>query len=419
MDEGTRKMIIQNANIQFASAHDLKKEFKQKETLLTQRPDNQDGSQGERVTLQSNEVNISRREQSLSLSQLQNQQARNERAGNTSDNESQSDDNESSLPAGLVERARALTERLQELAEESGGQSFVDFLKVPEDAEDEFSGLDAQTYQLKSIVESFTGKEIKLSHISEDDGTSSTRAGSGNPAASSDQQASIQQNTPTVTASLIYQYQESYLEEETSLFQASGSVTLNTGESLDVDLSQFSQRSFYLENSLELKVGEVELTDPLVVNLQGPLSLTENKHNFDLDNDGEAESINFAAGNSGFLALDRNQNGTIDDGSELFGALTGNGFLELSELDEDGNGFVDSGDGVFTDLLFYQKDLEGNDKTQKISDLGIGALYLGHQATPFQVKDANNELQAEVRSSGIFINENGSTGSLQQIDLVV
>lgn len=412
-------MIIQNANIQFASAHELKKEFQQKETLLTQRPNNEDGSQGDRVTLQSNEINVARREQSLTLSQFENQRASNERTTNTPDNDGQSPNNDDAvLPAGLVERARALTERLQELSEESGGQSFVDFLKIPEDSEDEFSGLDAQTYQLKSIVESFTGREIKLSQISEDDVADS--ANSNTPNSLSQQANALQQEQPpTVTASLIYQYQESYLEEEISLFNATGSVTLETGENLDVDFSQFSQRSFYLENSLELKVGEVELTDPLVVNLQGPLSLTENKHNFDLDNDGEVESINFASGNSGFLALDRNQNGTIDDGSELFGALTGNGFLEMSELDEDGNGFIDSGDSVFTDLLFYQKDREGNDKTQKISDLGIGALYLGHQATPFQVKDNNNELQAEVRSSGIFINENSSTGSLQQIDLVV
>lgn len=48
-------------------------------------------------------------------------------------------------------------------------------------------------------------------------------------------------------------------------------------------------------------------------------------------------------------------NGKIDDGSELFGARTGNGFNELAKYDSDNNHFIDAGDPVFSNLAFYQK----------------------------------------------------------------
>ncbi len=38
-------------------------------------------------------------------------------------------------------------------------------------------------------------------------------------------------------------------------------------------------------------------------------------------------NIAFATGNSGFLAFDKNADGMINDGSELFGPESGNGFL--------------------------------------------------------------------------------------------
>lgn len=403
-------MIIQNANIQFAHGHHLKEEYKQRESLLTQRPDNEDGSTGERATLESREIEVSREALSLGVSRF------------ASERNPEEDLDAEDIPdrATLSERGRALAERLQELSEDIGNTGFTDFLQETDRLDDEISGLDAKTYQLKSIVESFTGREIKLSAIRDDADTSDSSASSSSVAQSGSNLNQEPEAPPTVTASLIYQYQESYLEEESSLFSASGSITLESGDTIDVDFSQFSQRSFYLENSVELKVGEVELTDPLVVNLQGAgLSLSDQKYQFDLDNDGELENISFADNNSGFLALDRDQNGKIDDGSELFGALTGNGFLELAEFDEDGNGFIDSGDGVFSQLQFYQKDAQGQDSLQSISGLGIGALYLGSQDSPFQVKDADNLTQAVVRSSGIYVNKNGSTGSLQQIDLAV
>jgi hypothetical protein len=50
---------------------------------------------------------------------------------------------------------------------------------------------------------------------------------------------------------------------------------------------------------------------------------------------------------------------------------------------------------------------------------GVGAIYLGHVATPFDLKDDNNQLLGQVRSSGLYLDEEGKTGTVQQVDLVI
>jgi hypothetical protein len=54
-----------------------------------------------------------------------------------------------------------------------------------------------------------------------------------------------------------------------------------------------------------------------------------------------------------------------------------------------------------------------------LKDKGVGALYLGSAETPFSLKDDDNRLRGEVRASGIYLREDGSTGALQQVDLAV
>ncbi|MEW8017103.1 MAG: hypothetical protein AB2765_16685 [Candidatus Thiodiazotropha endolucinida] len=59
------------------------------------------------------------------------------------------------------------------------------------------------------------------------------------------------------------------------------------------------------------------------------------------------------------------------------------------------------------------------DQLVALGSRGMGAIYLGHFTTPFSLKDDPSQSQGVVRSSGFYLNETGTTGTLQQVDLVI
>ena len=139
---------------------------------------------------------------------------------------------------------------------------------------------------------------------------------------------------------------------------------------------------------------------------------------FDIDADGTAENIATLGAGSGYLALDKNQDGTINNGTELFGAKTGNGFSELSVYDQNRDGWIDEHDTVFNQLKIWQGG-GGNGGLTSLRDAGVGAINLASQLTPFALKDSNNQLLGEVKATGIYVQENGTVGTVQQLDLAV
>lgn len=119
------------------------------------------------------------------------------------------------------------------------------------------------------------------------------------------------------------------------------------------------------------------------------------------------------------MALDSDGDGKINDGSELFGPKTGNGFADLAKYDSDNNNWIDENDPVFERLRIWSKDENGNDRLIALGQKGIGAIYLGNVNTAFDLKNSGNELQGNLRKTGIFMRENGTVGTIQHVDLVI
>ncbi len=195
-------------------------------------------------------------------------------------------------------------------------------------------------------------------------------------------------------------------------------VNTADGQQINFTLQLEMSRSFVQETHLSIREGDAVRKDPLVINFNGTgAQLTDAQFAFDLDADGQQENIAFVTGGSGFLALDKNQDGQINNGTELFGTRSGDGFADLAQYDQDGNQWIDENDAVYSQLKVWQRDANGQDSLSTLAQAGVGALYLGRVASPFSVNTATNQTLGLVRSTGVFLYESGAAGTLQQVDL--
>ena len=203
-------------------------------------------------------------------------------------------------------------------------------------------------------------------------------------------------------------------EEHTS-FSSIGTAVTEDGRTIDFGIHMEMSRSF--EAAFQLAGKEEVYTDPLVINLDTQAaSLSDVSFYFDLDCDGEEEELSSLDWGSGFLALDKNGDGKINDGSELFGAKTGDGFGELAQYDQDGNGWIDENDEIFSRLSVWTQCGSGESKLLSLSEAGVGAIFLGSQDTQFTLANSYGKENAMVRKSGFYLKESGQAGSIQHVD---
>ncbi|SLM28610.1 hypothetical protein MTBBW1_1410027 [Desulfamplus magnetovallimortis] len=213
----------------------------------------------------------------------------------------------------------------------------------------------------------------------------------------------------------------SLYEAETTKFQAQGTVRNASGEEINFSLNLDMAREYYSEERIQM-TGDAVLVDPLVVNFGGSAAdLTDVRFKFDLNSDGDDEEmIPWLKSGSGFLVFDRNKDGVVNNGSELFGPQSQNGFEELAQLDEDGNGWIDEGDSAFESLSVWSGASPETATLQGIRDKGIGAISVSSAETLFAVKEEeNNSTLGQIRRTGIYLEENGKAGTIQQLDLSV
>lgn len=207
-------------------------------------------------------------------------------------------------------------------------------------------------------------------------------------------------------------------ESQETAFSSSGLVRTADGREISFKMGFSMSRSLTTVIKPARTVSQI-LADPLVINLSSNVTrVSSQKFRFDLDCDGEEDLISAPSSGSGFLALDKNGDGRINDGSELFGTESGDGFSDLAGYDDDGNGWIDENDAVFNDLKVWIKDGNGRDRLLSLKEADVGAIFLGSVSTDFDYKNLSGKTDGALRSSGIYLREStGAAMTISHVDL--
>jgi hypothetical protein len=277
----------------------------------------------------------------------------------------------------------------------------------------------------------FSSRADRFNDLYEDTGMSSINSGTY-AASYSSQTSSWQSNVTSAAQTLngalsgittrykVLSYsQESYeWEQEDTSFSTVGTVKTSDGREINFNINVGMSRAFEQYYSEDLQVAQFTLCDPLVINMDTDAAeLSDQTFYFDIDADGELDEVSELGAGSGYLALDKNGDGVINDGSELFGTASGNGFKDLAEYDDDGNGWIDENDAVWSKLQIWTKDEDGNDRLYRLADKGVGAICLQNTATDYTLKGDEGQTKGAIRNTGIFLYENGNVGTVQHVDV--
>ena len=144
---------------------------------------------------------------------------------------------------------------------------------------------------------------------------------------------------------------------------------------------------------------------------------------FDHDANGFAESTGWVSADDGFLALDRNGDGRISNGTELFGNQTllpdggqaGDGFQALAQWDENGDGRIDTNDAIWSQLRIWRDQNEDGyseaSELYSLNDFGIASLDTGYSDAIAFVDAQGNEH----RQQGAFTRADGTSGAVSDV----
>ncbi|WP_108104082.1 hypothetical protein [Pseudomonas mangrovi] len=188
--------------------------------------------------------------------------------------------------------------------------------------------------------------------------------------------------------------------------------------SAEADVARFEQ--VLQQRELNVEIGtptQPQISDPLTLDLAGDGFATRGLGravHFDLNADGRLDQVSMPDRDDALLALDRNGNGRIDDGRELFGDQNGaaNGFAELARHDDNGDGRIDASDAIYRQLTLLRFDEQGRQQTRSLADAGVSAIRL-------QARDVDIALGAydRIAQLGAFEFADGREG--QAADLLL
>lgn len=314
-------------------------------------------------------------------------------------------------PSGVQVRISPESRQLQQAAAQSSVAGDPVASQQPESSSPE----DPKLKAMRLILEALTGRKIRIASLESFSTENTALFPEATQGANSGDSSAARQGW-----GLEYDLVETVSEQESMIFSASGQVVTADGQTIGFQLKLAMQREFAATSSVQVRAGDALLVDPLVINFNGKAAeLSNMRFAFDLDGDGDMEQIPGLAPGSGFLAFDRNRDGLINNGSELFGPATGRGFSELARLDSDGNGWLDENDPLYNELRIWMRDEGGRESLVTLAEKGVGAIFLDPVKTDFALKGSGNDLLGQLRESSIFLLENGGTGTVQEIDLAV
>lgn len=162
-----------------------------------------------------------------------------------------------------------------------------------------------------------------------------------------------------------------------------------------------------------------KVIDPLVIDYEGNgTELSDMKMDFDLDSDGKADQISTLKKGSGFLALDKNNDGKINNGSELFGTKSGNGFADLAQYDENKDGKIDKNDPIYEKLRIWTPNQNGEGQLVGLGEKGIGTIFLNPKESQEMMRGENGDLLGIKQKTADFQRKDGSLGNIHHIDFV-
>jgi hypothetical protein len=158
----------------------------------------------------------------------------------------------------------------------------------------------------------------------------------------------------------------------------------------------------------QLAFGQVAQASPIILDLDGTGINTvgfDSEVYFDHDGNGFAQLTGWVGANDGLLVWDRNGNGVIDNGTELFGdntvltnGLTAvNGFAALAEHDSNGDGVIDANDAIWSELRVW-RDVSQDGVTREgelvtLDELGITSINLSYTTSSYVDEHGNAHKQ--------------------------
>jgi Ca2+-binding RTX toxin-like protein len=201
----------------------------------------------------------------------------------------------------------------------------------------------------------------------------------------------------------------------------------------EIESSRTGRDSVFDKEKIDYIVGEYEKAEKTFQLIVSPLTLDLDRDgletlamsggvNFDHDGNGFAEKSGWVAPDDGLLAYDRNGDGVISGGAELFGNYTplagggtaANGFEALKDFDSNGDGKVDAADSNFASLRVW-RDLNSNGRTDKgelltLAEAGVAAISTSYEASD-KVDSRNNAH----RQLGQFTRTDGDWGQVHDV----